>query len=218
MLQIKLPLIAIFGGSFNPIHNGHLGVADIVLEEMPTTDIYFVPCGQPVHRPAFNVSSTERLEMIRLAIKKNPYYHLSTYEIDSPDPSYTIETLRHFRKQFPLHPLAFIMGMDTFARLDTAWGNDWHHLLDYVHLLIVPRRGDIKKLSQTLKKYAQRHLISKKELYKANHGGILFLSTYPPEISSTDIRKKLALHEDVSTLLPKMVYNHVQKMGIYHTL
>ncbi|MCD8542047.1 MAG: nicotinate (nicotinamide) nucleotide adenylyltransferase [Gammaproteobacteria bacterium] len=216
MLHKKLPLIAIFGGSFNPIHNGHLGVANIILAEMPNTEIYFVPCGQPVHREAFNTRSAERLEMIRLAIKHNRHYHVSTYEIDSPAPSYTIDTLRHFRKQFPLHPLAFIMGMDTFVSLDTAWGNDWHHLLDYVHLLIVPRRGDIKECSQPLKKICAMISPQKKELNNAKQGGILFLNTYPPEVSSSDIRRKLALHEDVSTLLPKMVYNHVQKTGIYH--
>ena len=198
--------IAIFGGSFDPIHNGHLQLAEIVSQYIKNTEIYFVPCGNPVHRAPSVVSADNRTTMIKSAITNQPHWHLDTYEINKPEPSYTINTLKHFRQRFPDAPIGFIMGMDTFLSLET-WGV-WQELLNYAHLLVVPRIGyDVSSME---------HLIKNENLlHKTLNGSIIMLPVAPQSVSSTEIRKKLLTRDDVSSLIPKAVYDYIQSQNLY---
>ncbi len=200
------PFVAILGGSFDPIHNGHLELAEIVSQHIKNTEIYFVPCGNPVHRAPSIVSANNRIAMIQSAIADQTHWHLDTYEIDNPEPSYTIKTLKYFRQRFLNHPIGFIMGMDTFLSLHT-WG-DWQELLNYAHLLVVPRIGhDVSSME---------HLIKNENLlHKTLNGGIIMLPVAPQSVSSTEIRKKLLTRDDVSSLIPKAVYDYIQSQNLY---
>lgn len=191
------PFIAIFGGSFDPIHNGHIQLAEMVSQHSEHTEIYFVPCGNPVHRAPLKASAQDRLEMIKLAIADHTHWHVDTYEIDRTNPSYTINTLKYFRERFPHNPLGFIMGMDSFLSIET-WGN-WQELLDYAKLLVVPRQG-----------YDQEKLLHKKQ-----NDRIIMLPVAPQSVSSTEIRKKLIHRDDVSSLIPKAVYDYIQNKKLY---
>ncbi len=198
--------IAIFGGSFDPIHNGHLQLAEIVSQYIKNTEIYFVPCGNPVHRAPSVVSADNRTTMIKSAITNQPNWHMDTYEIDHPEPSYTINTLKYFRQRFPDASIGFIMGMDTFLSLDT-WG-DWQKLLNYAHLLVVPRIGyDVSSMEPLIK--------NENLLHKTRNGGIITLPVAPQSVSSTEIRKKLLTRDDVSSLIPKAVYDYIQSQNLY---
>lgn len=197
------PFIAVLGGSFDPIHNGHLELAEIVSQYIEHTEIYFVPCGNPVHRPPSSVSAQDRVSMIKLAIAGHANWHIDTYEIDRPDPSYTLDTLKYFQQRFPDNPIGFIMGMDSFLSIGT-WGN-WQELLDYAHLLVIPRIG-----------YDSAHLKQDENLlHKTRHGGIILLPVVPQSVSSTEIRKKLTHRDDVSSLIPKAVYDYIQSQKLY---
>lgn len=194
---MSLPLIAILGGSFDPIHNSHLEMAKIILTQIKNVEIYFVPCGNPVHRAPYHVSSIDRINMINIAIANHAHWHLDTFEIDRPEPSYTLDTLKHFRQRFPDNSLGFIMGMDSFLTIDT-WRN-WQELLDYAKLMIVPRTG-----------YEQEKL-----LHKKHNGSIIMLPVTPQAISSTEVRKKVTNREDVSSLIPKAVYDYIKHKKLY---
>lgn len=193
------PFIAILGGSFDPIHNAHIQIAEIVSQHIEHAEIYFVPCGNPVHRTPYHVSSNDRVNMIRLAIKDHPHWHIDTFEIDRTEPSYTIDTLKYFRQRFPNNPLGFIMGMDSFLTIET-WGN-WQELLDYAKLIIVPRIGCDDS--------------NEKLLHKTHNGSIIMLPVAPQAISSTEIRRKIALNNDISSLLPEAVYDYIKQQNLY---
>ena len=191
------PFIAILGGSFDPIHNGHLELAKIVSQYIEDAEIYFVPCGNPVHRPPSFASAEDRVNMIKLAIANYAHWHVDTYEIDRADPSYTLETLKYFRQQFPDASIGFIMGMDSFLSIET-WGN-WQELLNYAQLLVAPRQGyDCENL-----------------LHKNHNGSIIILPVVPQSVSSTEIRKKLINRDDVSSLIPKAVYDYIKIKKLY---
>lgn len=212
----KAPFIALFGGSFDPIHSGHLQIGEIVRGEVQDSEIYFIPCGQAVHRPVSKTPAQHRLAMLKLALAHQKNFHLDTYEIDAQRPSYTINTLRYFRQHFPQHSLGFILGMDTFLSLDTAWGDHWQNLLDYVHLLVLPRAGVLGQGSLILQQFLKKYEINDQDfLHKQRYGGIMLLKETPALISSTAIRKKLAEHENVAPLLPEAVYDYIQRHQLY---
>lgn len=204
--MVKRPFIAILGGSFDPIHNGHLELAEIVMQHIQNTEIYFVPCGNPVHRAPSCVSANDRVNMIKQAIAHHANWHIDTYEIDKSTPSYTLFTLQHFRQRFPNASIGFIMGMDTFLSIET-WG-DWGKLRDYAHLLVIPRQGydssDLKHIEK-----------NENLLHKTRNGGIMLLPVVPQSVSSTEIREKLINRDDVSSLIPKAVYDYIQHQKLY---
>lgn len=215
-MQNQHPFIAILGGSFDPIHNSHIQMAQIVQREIEDTEIYFTPCGQPVHREKSKTPTTHRLAMLKLAIANYVHFHLDTYEIDSSKPSYTISTLQHFRQRFPNHPIGFIMGMDTFLSLDSAWGENWQNLVNYAHLLVLPRAGVSSLISPALECFLkQREVTHQDFLHKELNGGIMLLKETPAFISSTAIRQKLAARENVTSLLPEAVYDYIQQHQLY---
>ena len=195
--MVRHPFIAILGGSFDPIHNAHIELAEIVSHHIEHAEIYFVPCGNPVHRPPSFASAEDRVAMIKLAIAGHTHWHIDTYEIDRPEPSYTLDTLKHFRKRFPDNPIGFVMGMDSFLSIET-WGN-WQELLTYAQLLVVPRQS-----------YDNENL-----LHKNHNGSIIMLPVVPQSVSSTEIRKKLINRDDVSSLIPKAVYDYIEHQKLY---
>jgi nicotinate-nucleotide adenylyltransferase len=194
---MQKPFIAILGGSFDPIHNGHIELAGIVSQQITNAEIYFVPCGNPVHRAPFQASAYNRVEMIKLAIAGHPNWHVDTYEIDRAAPSYTIDTLKYFRQKLPNAPIGFVMGMDSFLSIET-WGN-WQELLDYAQLLVTPRQG-----------YDNENL-----LHKQHNDGIIILPVAPQSVSSTEVRRRLIHSDDVSSLIPKAVYDYIQQQKLY---
>lgn len=203
------PFIAVLGGSFDPIHNGHLELAEIVSQHIPNAEVQFVPCGNPVHRLPSLISPQDRINMIKLAIANHSHWHLNTYEIDKTDPSYTINTLLHFRQLFPEASIGFVMGMDTFFSLE-SWEN-WQELLNYAHLLVTPRKGYELNSSLDLKHFAEHENL----LHKTRNGSIIMLPVVPQSVSSTEIRNKLINRDDVSSLIPKAVYDYIRQQKLY---
>lgn len=210
-----LPLIAIFGGSFDPLHLGHLAMANIVLKEISNTEIYFVPCGNPVHRAAFKTSAADRIHMIHLAIQAQEHFHIDDIEINSPKPSYTMNTLRYFREKFPNNPIAFIMGMDTFLNLDTQWGENWRDILNFVHLLVFPRAEYQKLYSPKLKDFFDKHQVNKNILHQKLLGHITLLDEQPPPVSSTKVRENLAINKDLENFLSADILNYIKSHHLY---
>lgn len=211
-----MDLIAIFGGSFDPIHLGHLQMAQSVQSDAHPVATYFVPCGQPVHRLPTTTPRHHRLAMLELALQPYPHFHIDTLEMDSPHPSYTLNTLQSFRQRFPDQSLGFILGMDTFLTLDSAWGKQWWLLLEFAHLLLVPRANVPACESSVLRSFLKKHRIDDQDfLHKQHNGAIMLLKEAPAPISSTSIRKKIAENESTASLLPKAVYDYIQQHRLY---
>lgn len=140
MEQTKLGSVALFGGSFNPVHNGHLRLAVEMWETLRPDRLDFIPTANPPHKPhASMLPFALRVELLRAACTAWPDFHINTLEAERPEPSYTAVTLARYRELHPGAELYFMMGSEDFAGLHT-W-KDWQRLPELANLLIVPRQG-----------------------------------------------------------------------------
>lgn len=211
-----MELIGIFGGTFNPIHNGHLALAQTVLDTLHCTQIRFIPAAVPPHKETPAVTAQHRAAMVKLAIQSHPKFVLDTCELDRQGPSYTIETLHLLHTRFPDQALCLIMGQDSYLKLPT-W-HRWLELLEYCHLLVVHRADHEKTLTLHAEHEGQFVDISQTpHAFAAEaHGLISFLSVTPPDISSTRIREQLS--QAVVTVqdhIPPAVWQYIKENRLY---
>ena len=158
--------IALFGGSFNPFHNGHLSVAKDLVDHLDLHELKILPSGQPPHKPCNLASNKHRLKMIELGIKNHlNSISLEEFELNNNATSYTINTLKHFRQKLGASKtLIFCLGEDSFQLIDT-W-LDWERLTEYCHLVVISRKGFNIDLNCNIKIWSQQHQCSEiKNLY-----------------------------------------------------
>ena len=191
-------MIGLFGGSFNPIHLGHLALVDHVWKQLKLDKIWLIPCGIPVHKPKLFFSDTARLKLVETAIQDKPYLEVDKREIKNTGKHYTIDTLKQIKTEHPEQTLCFIMGMDSFAAIKT-WKN-WRHLTDYAHLIVAARPN--YQTDPELNKYFN---ITKRrsDLYKQPANCVYLVDDINFDISSSDIISRLLCGEDISPLVGK---------------
>lgn len=193
----------ILGGTFNPIHNGHLFLADAFYQTLSLARVLIIPTGVPPHKEAADLASgAHRLEMCRLAVENRPYCQVSGMELSRRGKSYTVETLRALRGLSPQAPLYFITGADMFLTLD-----HWYQageILQLAHICAAPRDAvSAKQLEEQAKKLEQLG------------GRVHLLKEYPPAISSTEIRERIRQGKSVKGLVPKAVEEYIKEKQIY---
>jgi nicotinate-nucleotide adenylyltransferase len=210
MKALSSPL-GIFGGTFDPIHKGHLYAAHCVWQQTPIKKIYLLPCYQPVHRATPHATAEQRSTMIQLAIEETPYLKLDTQEIKRRGASYTIDTLIHFREHHPFSSLVLILGSDAYQQI-TCW-NRWQALLDYAHFVILHRTGT--PLSHSVDYLAKRETQDAEELIKDQSGKIFFIAQCFNPISATLVREKITKDESISSLVPRKVAIYIEKNHLY---
>ncbi len=210
--------LAIMGGTFNPIHNGHLGGAREVLLLTGAERVLFVPAFDPPHKKVCDrVSASARLEMVRLAIEDEPAFELSDIELRRGGTSYTIDTLDEILKIFgPGTELSLVIGSDSFNEFPT-----WHRygdILKMTKLLVMARPGSpagrVEEVLVELKRefcYDFESDTYKSPIYRS----IKFLKTTPVNISSSEIRRMVAEGADTSDFLPPKVASFIEKKGLY---
>lgn len=215
-------LLGWFGGSFDPVHEGHLQTAQELLQRLPLAQLSLLPAARSPLKAAGGATAQQRLHMLQLAIAGMaglPGLCIDDRELQQPPPSYTINTLRALRAQYgPTQPLLFVMGMDSYASLP-QW-RDWQQLTDVAHLLVVSRPGeawpdDTWPTDPQLRAWTNSHRCADAQLleYRA-HGLLLFLRTTAHAVSSTAIRA--ALHQGtVPVGLPAAVAAYIQQQRLY---
>ncbi len=197
--------LGIMGGTFDPIHYGHLLMAEEARQAFALEKVVFVPNGWPAHKKAYLVSSPEeRYAMTRLATASNPYFSASRMEIERSGVSYTIDTLREFRALYPkLEQLYFITGAD--AVLEILTWHEYDQLVRECRFIAVTRPGFVlERLSE----------ITDAEFL--NH--VSFLPIPGLEISSTDIRQRVRESRSIKYLTPEPVEAYIQQHGLYRLL
>lgn len=212
--------IGLFGGTFDPIHFGHLRLAEEAAEHLGLASIRWIPAGQPGHREVPRVTSAQRLEMVRLAIAGNPRFELDAGEVEADRPSYTVPTLERLRlpENFGTsRPLVLLVGADAFAGLP-----DWHRwpeLFDLAHIAVAHRPGfpiDAASLPAALAaSYRQRHGASPAALADTAAGGIVTFAMTQLDISATKIRTLLVNGRSPRYLLPDAVIAYIQGTRLY---
>jgi len=213
--------IGIFGGTFNPIHFGHLRLAEDALQQLDLAEILWVPAGQPWHRDQPGVSAAQRLAMVDLALADNPAFRLDPGEVESNQPSYTVPTLERLRAQLgDAQPLVLLLGADAFADL-TTW-HRWQALFGLAHIAIAHRPGftiDPASLPESLAaEHRQRLVEDATSLNTAPAGHITGFCMTQLDISATRIRALLASGQSPRYLLPDAVIAYIQHHQLYRKL
>lgn len=212
------PLV-LFGGTFDPVHFGHLRVAADVRAALAVPRVMLVPAADPAHRPPPGASAADRVAMLELAIEADPGIGLELAEIRRGGTSYTVDTLRSLRARWPSRPLAWVVGADAFLGL-LAW-HRWQDLLELAHVIVVARPGvDFGagvhgELARLWNARATTDLGALRE----PAGAILRVQTSPNAISATAIRAALAQRprDDAALirLLPQAVLTYIESHQLY---
>lgn len=188
--------VGLFFGSFNPIHIGHLIIANYIIENSDLTQIWFVVTPQnPFKNKSTLLKDHHRLEMVNLAIEKYPHFRSSSVEFTLPKPSYTIDTLVVLKEKYPSYDFVLLMGEDNLNSFH-KWKN-YEQILKYHSLFVYPRINSIQK-EQTM-----------------DHPRIHKISAPIIEISSTLIRSMIKKHKNVRPMLPPEVFNYIDGSNLY---
>lgn len=210
-------MIGLFGGTFDPVHYGHLRSALEVKDIFGLDEVRLIPCANPPHREQPAVTAEMRLQMLELAIKNQPYLKIDTRELDRYDlhqaPSYMVDTLKSLRQEFPSEPLLLFIGTDAFKHL-TGW-HQWQRLFDYAHIVVMTRPGfEIQELDDFFK---ARLAVDIKELARAIAGKLCFQQVTQLDISATAIRDIIARKQNPGFLLPDAVIEYIKQHKLYET-
>jgi nicotinate-nucleotide adenylyltransferase len=211
--------LGILGGTFDPIHFGHLRLAEEMLELANLRQIRFIPTGLPPHRDAPKTSAQHRSTMVRLAITSQPAFVLDEREVRQTTPCYTVDTLRELRAELGVtQPLCLLMGGDAFLQLHT-W-HEWEQLFGLAHIVVGYRPGftleeRIHTATPELRQHYQQRLCSVEALSQQSCGGITELAIPKLEISATDIRRRVAEGRTIRYLLPSAVANYIHQHHLY---
>jgi len=210
--------IGLFGGSFNPIHLGHLRAAEEDREALALDLVYFIPAAAPPHKPEGGLAAPDhRLQMVRLATKGNRYFMVSDVELKRSGPSYTIDTVRYFQTTMRGKPdLHLMMGADQFADLET-W-KECDELTRTCSLIVHTRLRDHAEGPPrvSLAPLGRFGYIKRDDHYVHPSGHTLaFVATTFYPISATLIRRKIAAHESIRYLLPGDVGDYIERHALY---
>ena len=200
-------MIGIFGGSFDPVHLGHLKTAKSIKKELNFERLFLLPCHDPVHKNSLHYSPKQRLEMLNLAIKDYPSLEIDTREIDREGSSYMIDTLADLTEEFKGKTICLIIGMDSFLSFKT-W-KKWDEFARLVHLIILPRNTD-RLAENNLETFVLA--LDKSDLNISSSGLLYFSNSELIDISSTDIRGKIASNQNLDGLMPSPVIKFLQKI------
>ena len=210
--------LGILGGTFNPIHSGHLRVAEEIGEELGLTKVYIVPSGMPPHKEPYPLADfPHRLEMALLASKISPLLEVWDIEGKRPGFSYSIETLQLFHSYFgPSLELFFIIGMDAFIEIKT-W-KEYQNLFNFASFVVINRPGYNKnKFSQFLDSLNVGFTWDEKRKCFCHPSGNILLKkdTTLMDISATRIREMVAKKKSIHFLVPEVVREYIEKVGLY---
>lgn len=206
------PLYGIFGGTFDPVHHGHLETITRVSDKCALERVYFIPAAVPPHRNQPDASAQQRLEMVSLAIADYPRFDVDDRELKRATPSYTYDTVKSLRAQDSSRRYCLILGIDSLSGLD-SWYR-WRELLDLVHFIVVRRPG--WEIPQPLPDWWQQSRVEFiDELKQFEAGKICLVEVEPNPVSATEIRYGIAQGIDVSTMMPHSVWDYICTNKLY---
>jgi nicotinate-nucleotide adenylyltransferase len=209
--------IGVFGGMFDPVHHGHLRPALEVAEALALETVRVVPCGEPPHRAAPHASAALRRRLLAAAIADEPRFMLDPRELERPGPHYTVDTLAALRAELgPDRPLVLLLGADALGGLD-RW-HRWTELPTLAHLAVMRRPGhSLPEVGPVAELVAARLAAAPTELGRAPAGMIWIQDVTRLEVSSTDLRARLARGASARWLVPDAAWELMRQSGAYRT-
>ena len=206
--------IGVMGGSFNPVHCGHLSVARDVKATLKLDRMALMPAAQSPLKGVHSVSAEHRAAMLELAVASHPELDLDLRELSRKGPSYTFDSLTELREALGLQAsLYFIMGDDLLPSL-TRWSR-WQEILHYAHVVVVSRPGVFPAVPATVKEWWNHHEMSLEALHQSSCGGVSRVECPLVNVSSTAIRAAIELGSPVSEVIPDAVLEYITRHNLY---
>lgn len=199
----------ILGGTFDPVHRGHLNVAQQVQQRLFLDHIEFMPCNVPVHRDQPRAGSQDRLNMLELAVSGNPGWRVNSIELDRAGSSYTVDSLRQLRRLQPRTSLLLILGDDAFNGFNRWKSPD--EILDLANLVVCQRPGS--GVDRDI--FSDRQTDDPQSLKSIFSGRILILDIELNHCSSTDVRRSLSTSKPLLNCLTPAVYQYIRQHQLY---
>lgn len=204
--------LAVFGGTFDPIHNGHLACAKLAatILEVP---VRLVPCFIPPHRDEPSSTPDDRLAMLNLAVEAMPELQVDSRELERAGKSFTVDTLRSYREELGGDaPLYFLLGLDSFLTLPEWY--QWRELGGLCHLVVLARPGYEFEAPPELANWGDSRVQTPAE-FEGPAGGLCFIDTIQCDVSSTRVRQRLKANQGVNQLLPEAVQTYIENHHLY---
>jgi len=206
-------VLGIFGGTFDPVHVGHLRTAFELRIRLGLDRIHFVPAAVPPHRPRPAAPASIRVAMLEAVLDGDDYAVVDRRELEREGPSYTIDTARSLRAEFPRHALCLLLGMDAFLGL-TAW-HAWQELIELVNIVVARRPGATLPGSGSLGRLLDERRVDQADAAWASAGQIVVQDVTQLEVSATDLRASIRAGIEPRYLVPEVVWNIIQASGCY---
>ena len=210
-------LIGILGGTFDPVHLGHVALAEAALAALPLSQVLWLPSGSPGHRAPPVASARDRLAMLQLATGGQARYRIDASELERSEPTYTVHTLTRMRAQIGgARPLVLLLGSDSFLSLPT-WLR-WRELFDLSHIAVASRPGHLPtdggpepELSAEIARRSARP----EQLALSAAGRVAYFPMPPTDVSASAVRAGLAAGRDLRDLLPAAVLAYIRAQQLY---
>lgn len=210
-------LIGILGGTFDPVHLGHLALAEAALAALPLAEVLWLPSGSPGHRGSPLAGARERLAMLHLATEGQARYRIDASELGRDEPTYTVHTLARMRAQLgKAQPLVLLLGSDSFLSLPT-WLR-WHELFELAHIAVASRPGWLPSdggPAPDLAEEIARRAARPEQLAASAAGRVAYFPMPPTDISASAVREGLAAGRDMGDLLPAAVLAYIRTHHLY---
>ncbi|WP_394175453.1 nicotinate-nucleotide adenylyltransferase [Thalassotalea litorea] len=207
-----MPALGVFGGTFDPVHWGHLRPVQEAAAKLHLTHILLIPNRAPVHKADASASSEQRLNMLERVCQLDPLFRVDKREINRVEKSYSLLTLKELASQHPGQRIYFFIGMDSLNNLSTWYG--YEQLFQYCHF-VVTRRPGFEFDVQTTAPFASRIIENPSKAPLEDTGKILIFDTNQLDISSTDIRQRLKRKQTIHSLLPAPVADYIYQEKLY---
>jgi nicotinate-nucleotide adenylyltransferase len=219
-MQLSPPL-GIFGGTFDPIHNGHIFPVLEGAEKTNIKKVALMPCYIPSHKNPATASSQDRLNMVELVCAEHPLFYPDTRDINRGKPTFSLDSLTEIRQAMPSTPLCFFIGTDSLQNLFT-W-HEWAQLFSLCHFVVCERKGesvqDLKGHSENLLQVQnllnKRQTFNPMDLHHSLSGHIYVANTQTLTMSSSKIRQQLTNYQSVEAFLPPKILDYIQQHKLY---
>ncbi|WP_271273186.1 nicotinate-nucleotide adenylyltransferase [Aliamphritea hakodatensis] len=212
---VKPAVCAFMGGTFDPIHNGHLRTALEIRDWLNADQVALMPSKVPVHRQQPGAGSEQRLAMVEQAVAAEPGLYADAREVSSEKPSYTVLTLESLRAELGADvPVCMILGMDAYLSLP-GWDR-WQELIRLAHIVVVKRPGWVYQPGEQMKAFTRVHEVTdKQKILTEPAGHVIFHELTPLAISATQIRTLVSEGHSPRYLLPDSVWQYIQQQQLY---
>lgn len=211
------PSIAVFGGAFDPVHLGHLKTARSIQSKFHFDHFFFLPCKSPLLKKPAQATANDRVNMLKLALSDDPAFEIDQREIQRATPSYMVNSLQSYRKEYPDSSISLILGLDAFAKLP-QW-HQWESINELAHLLVIERPGfNQDSIPLELKRLIEKHGSQQTDQILARKSGLIVrLDAGSYDISSTQVRCSIKKNNDssVPVEVTEKVYDYIRKNKLY---